>query len=150
MRVRGPFTLTFATVSAVLGSFRRLHRSEDPPVDGPAPGEDEPYLRWLRQQPCCHCQPVRGPSEAHHSTVAPCTRHWRPGIKQYANGAVRQFRGKGKKSDDRYSFPLCLKCHRLFHDAAGPFRDWDKAKRRAWQEQMSAEYRARYDDATTF
>jgi len=117
-----------------MGSFRRLHRSDEPASADP--GEDKPYLAWVRRQPCAHCGHI-APSEAHHSTAAPSRR-----------GASK--RGKGEKSDDRHAFPLYFKCHRAFHDATGDFRDWDKAKRRAWQEAMSAEYRWRYEATILF
>ena len=117
-----------------MGSFRRLHRQEEPTE--PDPGSDPAYLNWLRRQPCAHCGHI-APSEAHHSTVAPSRR-----------GASK--RGKGEKSDDRFAFPLYFKCHRAFHYATGDFREWDKAKRRAWQEEMSAKYRDIYLDTLSF
>lgn len=121
-----------------MGSFRRLHRSEEPAV--PDPGSDPAYLNWVRRQPCCHCS-AQPPSHAHHSTA--------PGL---IDGLTRRInsRGKGKKSADRFAFPLCFRCHGKFHDAAGDFRDWDKAKRRSWQEAMSAEYRGRYEATVLF
>ncbi len=116
-----------------MGSFRRLHRYDEPTEKDP--GEDKPYLAWVRRQFCAWCS-IMGPCQAHHSTA--------PGL---IDGVTRRVnsRGKGKKSADRFAFPLCHKCHDRFHSASGDFREWDKAKRRAWQEAMSAEYRGRYE-----
>ena len=83
------------------------------------------HLAFVRSLPCANCgRPP--PSEAHHST------------------AHRQ--GKGTKADDLDTFPLCTKCHRDFHDARGSFRSWGKDKRRAWQRNLVALYRAKAPD----
>lgn len=59
--------------------------------------------------------PHDGPIDAHHHTG---------------------HRGIGIKSDDSKTFPLCHKHHMDFHDAKGIFRDWNKQRRREWQDQM--------------
>lgn len=101
-------------------------------------GEDPEYLAWLRQQPCafveCQCPAELGPTQAHHHT----------------RGGGFNKRGKGQKAHDHEAFPLCLKCHRRFHDAAGPFRDWNKATRNEWQDRQVAHYRAVFTDGEVF
>lgn len=128
-----------------MGSFRRLHRAEE---GSPFPPDlsDPSYLNWIRSQPCANCS-APGPSHPHHSTVAPVTCEMCSGPPRERPQAKR---GKGTKSHDHYAFPLCFKCHRRFHDAAGPFRDWTKAQRREWQERLSAEYHKRYYDTESF
>lgn len=83
---------------------------------------DSAHLSFLRTQLCAarlatsealtECD---GHIEAHHHTGG---------------------RGRGQKTSDHRAFPLCLKHHRDFHAAAGVFRDWTKAERRAWQDAM--------------
>jgi len=43
-------------------------------------------------------------------------------------------RGLGQRAHDRTAIPLCSWHHRAWHDARGPFADWDRARRRAWAE----------------
>lgn len=72
--------------------------------------EDEGYLAWVRNRPCCRCM-RNWPSEAHHTGR-------RPGI--------------ALKAHDHSAIPLCRQCHRDWHAAAGQFRDWAKAQRQQW------------------
>lgn len=123
-----------------MGSFRRLHRQGEP-MGLPVDLGDPVYLNWIRSLPCHACLAI-GPSEAHHSTVAPSTCEVCSGPPRERLAAGK--RGKGTKCHDHYAFPLCLKCHRRFHDASGAFKDWAKARRRLWQEEASAAYHERY------
>jgi hypothetical protein len=116
----------------------------------PMADEDPGYLSWLRQQHCASCQtPFQ--IHPHHSTNGshdprdcvlcvgePVTR---PSSPKALRGARR---GKGERAHDHDAFPLCFKCHRHFHDAAGPFREMDKAARRAWQDAQVGEFRSAY------
>jgi hypothetical protein len=95
-------------------------------------GEHPEYLNWIRQLPChfCGAQP---PSHPHHHTRG-----------------MAQRRGKGERAHDHQAMPLCWKCHRRFHDAAGPFAAWNKTQRIAWQDSAVTEYRNRYTDEEVF
>lgn len=101
------------------------------------PGLDPEYLDWIRSLVCAvkrypfeGATICRGVVEAHHHTSG---------------------RGRGQKSEDRRSFPLCVKHHRReFHApqwtgsrAQGSFYGWGKAKRREWQDAMVAKYQDR-------
>lgn len=91
--------------------------------------EDNPtYLAWLRRQPCAKCNHPE-PSHAHHHTGR---------------------RGKSQRASDNDAMPLCWRCHRLFHDAAGPFQEWTKEQRISWQDDLVARYRGIYQDANLF
>jgi hypothetical protein len=68
--------------------------------------------------------------EAHHHTHGP-TEDGRP-------------RGMSQKASDAFAFTLCRKHHSQFHAASGPFKRWDRAERRAWQDKQVAAHRARY------
>jgi hypothetical protein len=89
-------------------------------------GDDPQYLKHLRGLRCCmfdgQCTGVG--VEAHHST---------------------RNRGMSQRGSDTEAFPLCLRHHRQFHDGAGDFKGWDRAQRRAFQDAMSAKYRAAYE-----
>jgi hypothetical protein len=81
-------------------------------------GEDRSYIAWIRSLNCCAPRSptcLMAPSEAHHST---------------------HHSGMGQRSHDHEAIPLCRNCHRAFHDARGPFRGWDKAKRLQWQDEQ--------------
>lgn len=78
------------------------------------------HLKFIRSLPCSVCLAMP-PSHAHHSTA---DRH-----------------SMGKKASDLDTFPLCGQCHQDFHDAKGRFRDWDKARRKLWQQGMVALYK---------
>lgn len=41
-------------------------------------------------------------------------------------------RGIGQKASDYTCIPLCSQHHRWRTDFAGPFRDWDRERMRAW------------------
>jgi hypothetical protein len=87
-------------------------------------GEDPDYLRWIKGQRCC--APVscsRWPCDAHHSTVG---------------------RGKGQKSHDHESMPLCRLHHMEFHAASGPFHGWIQERRAKWQRFQTALHRECY------
>lgn len=73
----------------------------------------EAYLKLVRQLPCCVCG-ARQDVVAHHATGG----------------------GMGTKKLDSETFPLCQEHHRNFHDLAGRFRGWDKARLRGWQDDM--------------
>ncbi len=83
---------------------------------------DPRHLAHIRTQSCCAgmlLTPCYGPVEAHHRTGA----------------------GLALKADDHEVMPLCLQHHREFHGACGAFRDWTKAQRKEWQENMVQLYR---------
>lgn len=132
-----------------MGSFRRrfghlLGKAVIPITEDRG---DQAYLNWIRSLPCAQCH-APGPSQAHHSTVAPTTCEVCSGPPKERQLPGK--RGKAVKSHDHYAFPLCLKCHGWFHSAAGPFKIWIKAQFRAWQEKLSAEYHRRYFDDESF
>jgi hypothetical protein len=89
----------------------------------PAP-EDRERLAWLRSLPCCGPGPHLGAVAPHHETHG---------------------RGLGQRSSHQDAIPLCWGCHRAFHDASGPFRGWDRERRRAWQAEQVARHRALWD-----
>lgn len=70
------------------------------------------HLRRVRQLPCLACGRP-GPSEAAH------VRYGDPGHQKRPTGM-------GERPDDRWSVPLCARCHRLDDDAqhARGERDW--------------------------
>lgn len=87
------------------------------------------YAAWVRRRPCAHCSATQL-IEAHHATS---------GLLSPPGEPQRGKRGKGQKVHDYYLFALCIRCHRQFHDAAGPFKTWSKQRRSAWQlEQVTA------------
>lgn len=100
---------------------------------------DPRYLVWVRKQKCV-CQPCASKPDPHHSTVAPT---YAPGerLPKQRSG----LRGKAQKSADYYAFPLCPRHHGQFHKLTGYFDGWEKVDLRNWQENMSAEARARYE-----
>ncbi len=79
-------------------------------------GENPAYLRFVRTLPCrLHLNdPCDGPIEAHHAGE----------------------RGLGQRAGDDTAIPLCLKHHRCWHDASGPFKTWKKHQRRGWIDQQ--------------
>lgn len=91
------------------------------------PGEDKEYTKWLRAKPCSMCgssDSFNDPIQIHHST---------------------RRRALGRRAHDHDSMPLCLRCHRHFHDAAGRFAGWTRGMRRAWQGEMVRKLRAEYE-----
>jgi hypothetical protein len=60
----------------------------------PPLARDDDYLAFVREQPCCACGKSNEPSEAHH--FGP--------------------RGMGERCSDYFAVPVCVKCHRQFHD----------------------------------
>jgi hypothetical protein len=91
-------------------------------------GDDPKYLKHLRSLRCCmfdgQCTGVG--VEAHHTTRG---------------------RGVGQKSSDTAAFPFCMRHHAQFHRASGDFEGWDRARRAAFQDEMSRKYRAAYEAA---
>lgn len=87
-------------------------------------GEDDKYLMWIRLQPCSQCG-APPPSHPHHHTAR---------------------RPYGKRAHDHDSMPLCMKCHRKFHDARGPFEGWARDDRNRWQSALVEALRASYAD----
>lgn len=86
-------------------------------------GEDRQYTEWVRARSCC--APVRcgaRHSEAHH----------------------RQGAGLALKAHDHEAMPLCVTHHRELHAMSGCFRQWDKARRKAWEREQVAICRAQY------
>jgi len=60
--------------------------------------KDPKYLAWICEQHCIVCG--RMPCEAHHQDE-------------------RSKKMMGKKCSDRRAVPLCVYCHRLYHDKLG-------------------------------
>lgn len=75
---------------------------------------DPAYLAFVRTLPCAAIgvpgHRCRGRIEADHQGDRPA----------------------GRKAHDRTAVPLCTLAHRQRADFAGPFRDWDQARMRAW------------------
>ncbi len=84
-------------------------------------GEDPHYTDWVHRQPCHQCKRQAG-CDAHHRTGA----------------------GMGLRSHDHASFPLCRWCHTAFHAGSGPFKWFDKAGRRDWQDKAVIKARGTY------
>lgn len=86
------------------------------------PGEDPAYLERVRGLACCaralsdkyRCS---GATQAHHAGE-------RPGV--------------AMKCDDRETHSFCVRHHDDWHAARGPFREWTRARRRAWSDEMIA------------
>jgi hypothetical protein len=79
------------------------------------------YLAKVRALRCFNCWDP-GPCEAHHHTSR---------------------RGLGQRARDVDAMPLCLVCHRAFHDASGPFKKWTRAQRRELQDDGVADTQKR-------
>ena len=88
-----------------------------PPRPNPA-GHFPEHLARIRRLPCCVCASRRF-VVPHHATYG---------------------RGLSRKSSDHETMPLCRRCHRDFHNAAGWFADWSREQRREWQRQMVQRY----------
>ena len=91
----------------------------------PTSPEDRARLAWLHLLPCCapghrNC----GPVEVHHDT---------------------QDRALGKKAPHDRGMPMCHLAQVQFHGGSGPFKGWDKARRREWQTAMVAHYQALWE-----
>jgi hypothetical protein len=69
---------------------------------------DEPYLAWIREQPCCICGKL--PSEAAHLRVGSINHD-----KTY--GAL------GMKSSDKWALPLC-RSHHVEQHASNELEWW--------------------------
>lgn len=82
---------------------------------------DEPYLQWIRKQPCCACDKA-APSHAHHVTGA----------------------GLALKAHDRDTMPVCPSCHDDLHRFAGRFEGFSRADRATWQWKQIAHFQALY------
>ena len=108
----------------------RPMRRKRPPVT-----DDPKYLARVRLLPCAAIgmtlltpmlrlrtrHECWGRIHAHHTTVA---------------------RRGTRKSLDRDAIPLCDLAHRQLHALSGPFDDFDKAARRAWERARVAETQA--------
>ena len=56
----------------------------------------------------------------------------------------------GLRSSDRDGIPMTHKCHMDYHGSSGMFRDWGKARKRAWQQTVVDSLRARYPQGDAF
>lgn len=93
--------------------------------------DDPAYVAWLRKGACALRAPgvrCEGPLQVHHHTGE----------------------GMSLRASDARAFPLCRHHHSSFHAAAGIFKEWDKLKRRLWQDTMVQFYRNRYEDKDVF
>lgn len=84
---------------------------------------DPQRLAFIRSCDCCACGKA-GPSHAHHRTLSG--------------------RGKGQKSPDSETLPLCAKCHDDLHTARGKFRFLNREQLRSWQVSQVAIYSGWY------
>jgi hypothetical protein len=101
------------------------------------------YKAFILRQECAvvpDIAPCVLPAEPHHHTRAPTHPPWVPPPK-----GVGGMRGKSQRASDYYLLPLCLVHHNDLHDATGPFRDWDKEQRRAWQDEQVQRFRGLYE-----
>lgn len=87
----------------------------------------------MRRQPCASCGATALPIEPHHHTH------------RYSESASRGRQKGSRRSHDRDAFPLCVKCHRQFHDERGSFAGWTKLQRRQWQDAQVALHQKAYD-----
>lgn len=81
--------------------------------------EDREYLVRVRTLRCC-AWPAGGcvgPIQAHHAGR-------RPGV--------------AMKAHDHTAIPLCLAHHGQWHAASGPFKNWRRADRERWSDEMIA------------
>lgn len=82
-------------------------------------GEDDAYLKWIRQQYCCVPRCRLEPIQAHHRTG----------------------HGMGQKNHDHEAIPLCWHHHRQLHALAGHFAGWTGDQLQAWQWEQIRIYR---------
>jgi len=97
------------------------------PRRAPTSPADLARLSWLHRCPCAAPgapSGCRGRPTVHHDT---------------------QDRALGRKAPHDRGIPMCWG-HGVvaFHDGTGPFKGWTKARRRAWQSDQVAKYRALY------
>lgn len=104
---------------------------------------DRVYLAWIHKHPCCECGSVRL-VEAHHHTHGTLEPVFPSPTQEGVLVTAGRARGKAQKAHDHWAIPLCLRCHRQFHDCSGPFRKMDKEELRAWQSRKVLEFRALY------
>lgn len=85
------------------------------------PDADPAYLARVRLLPCSARHLLghfcAGRIEAHHAGE-------RPGV--------------GLKAHDYTAIPLCQLAHREWHAASGPFKTWNRDRRRAWSHEQIA------------
>lgn len=98
-------------------------------------GEDPPYCHASHELPCAAPagHQCRGPIEAHHAGT-----RLGPVVK-----------GGDRRAHDHTIVPLCKQSHTDWHNSAGPFRGWAKAKRRDWSDEKIAETWARLSHEAT-
>lgn len=93
-----------------------MRRTPAKPTDNPA------HLRKVRAMPCAAIglpgHGCKGRIVAHHATYA---------------------RRGSKRAYDAFAIPLASVCHTQLHALSGPFRGWDKDRRRQWEEDRVAE-----------
>lgn len=102
---------------------------------------DRDYMLWVKTLACCagalwietgEGDDVRRTSEADRCAGAVQAHH------------AGTNRGMSQKAEDRTCIPLCVLHHTEWHGAAGPFRPWDRERRRAWALQMIGQTQARH------
>lgn len=89
------------------------------------PRETERML-WIKTLPCC----APGPHECHRIIEA---HHAGPKP------------GMGRKAPDDTCIPLCRQAHSQIDAFSGPFRDFDRARMRSWQDEQVANYQALWE-----
>jgi len=84
------------------------------------------YATWLRTQPCCAPGECLRNVELHHP---------------------RHMVGLGMRASDSSAIPLCPRHHQHLHRLSGPFRGWDKSRRKSWERERIEHHRSRYSEA---
>jgi hypothetical protein len=85
---------------------------------------DEPYLAWLRTQPCAFCRAPPPCEVSHHG-----------------------LRGMGLKASDHEALPACRRCHQRHHQHGSPAPRFDaltKPDRREAFAHLAEWHRKRY------
>lgn len=84
----------------------------------PKPGQDKEYLARVRLMPCVGAR------------LSSCEGH---GVDPHHAGRRP---GVAMKAPDASAIPMCRHHHDRFHDAQYPFKDWNKERRREWQDEQ--------------
>lgn len=78
--------------------------------------ENRKHLKFIDTLPCCLCGRRAGITHHHLLRVDPSYLPIAEGEQDFLIPKVKS-KGMGTKSDDRFTIPLCPRCHRAAHDA---------------------------------
>lgn len=78
--------------------------------------EKRKHLKFIDTLPCCLCGRRAGITHHHLLRVDPSYLPIAEGEQDFLIPKVKS-KGMGTKSDDRFTIPLCPRCHRAAHDA---------------------------------